>query len=161
MTVQQWQAKVIERAAEALAVWVETTPEDKLGWIPPMEGSVGVRTIYQQIEEIAGLNSAMAGLLRGESRDPAAEEKGGGTIDSRAAALTKLNETTAELVVAVRDMPDSAFSTMYDTGWAKLSGAVLIELAANNMMYHGGQINYVQMLSGDKEFHFPDDFFTF
>jgi len=161
MTVQQWQARIIERGGEALAYWVETTPDDKLGWVPPLEGSVGIRTVYQQVEEISGINAAMAGLLRGETKDPAAEEKGDGSISSKAQAVERLNESARTLAAAVRDMPDSAFTQIYDTGWAKLSGAVLIELAANNMHYHAGQVNYVQMLAGDKEFHFPDSFFKF
>lgn len=161
MTVQQWQAKVIERAAEAVAVWLETTPEEKLGWIPLVEGSAGVRSILQQMEEVSGINFAMAGLLRGEARDPAAEEKDKGTITTGAQAVQQLKESARTLAAAVRDMPDSAFTQVYDTGWAKLSGAALIELAANNMIYHGGQINYVQMLAGDKEFHFPNSFFIF
>lgn len=161
MTVQQWQAKLIERAATALAVWVETTPEDKLAWIPPVEGAAGVRTVLQQVEEVVGINASMAGLLRGEKRDPAEEEKSAGGITTRTEAVERLKASATELASAIRDMPDSAFTQVYDTGWAKLPGAVLVELALNNMMYHGGQVNYVQMLAGDKEFHFPEDFFDF
>jgi hypothetical protein len=156
MTVQQWQSRIIERAAEALAYWVETTPEDKVDWTPPVEGSAGIRTILQQAEEIVGLNTALTRLLSGS-----APEKSERKLSSRAEAAQALRESATALAAVVRDMPDSAFTQEYDTGWAKLSGAVLIELAANNMHYHGGQVNYVQMLAGDKEFHFPDSFFTF
>jgi hypothetical protein len=161
MTVQQWQAKLIERAAQALAVWVETTPEDKLTWIPAVEGTAGMRSVLQQCDEIVGLNTAMAGLLRGQQQDLAAAEQSAGGLTTAAQAVAKLTETSANLAAAVRDMPDSAFTQVYYTGWAKLPGSVLLELALNNMMYHGGQMNYVQMLAGDKEFHFPEDFFTF
>ena len=33
------------------------------------------------------------------------------------------------------------------------SGEVLIDMPYRNMTYHGGQINLIQLLLGDKEFH--------
>lgn len=161
MTVQEWQAKIIGRAAEAVGVWIETTPDDKLGWVPPVEGAAGIRTVYQQIEEMEGVNLGIAAQLSGQSAGEAGHGESDNSITSKAQAVQRLKASASRLAAVVRDMPDSAFVQTYDMGFAKMSGAVMIELAANNMMYHGGQINYLQMLAGDKEFHFPDSFFTF
>ena len=34
-------------------------------------------------------------------------------------------------------------------------GEVLIDIPTRNMAYHGGQINFLQLLLGDKESHIP------
>ena len=39
MTVYEFQARVIERAAQGLAYWVGATEPDKRNWKPAVEGS--------------------------------------------------------------------------------------------------------------------------
>jgi hypothetical protein len=160
LNAQEWQAGVIERSAEAVAHWVATTPEDKLNWIPEVEGCQGVRTAYQQIEEMVGVNYGMAALLSGTPKNVDGDSESKVTIDSPQAAVESLKASAAAVAGVVRGLSDEALSTVYDAGFAKLKGSTIMELCAGNMMYHGGQVNYIQMLCGDKEFHVPDTFFA-
>src|SRR5438105_937014 len=70
MTVLEWQADIIEKAAQRLAFWVTTTPEDKLQWCPTVDENSCARCIIDQIDECIRVNKGFAALLRGETAPP-------------------------------------------------------------------------------------------
>src|SRR5438876_9564767 len=113
MNAQEWQAGVIERSAVAVAHWVETTPEEKLSRIPEIDGCQGVRTGYQQVEELVGINFAMAALLQGTPRNADGEAEDKGSITTPQAAVDGLKTSAAALAAVVRELPDEALDTVY------------------------------------------------
>ncbi len=60
-----------------------------------------------------------------------------------------------QLADAVRGLDDAAFSREYQTPFGAMKGSDLARIAMANMYYHGGQLNFIQLLYGDKEFRFP------
>src|ERR1044072_1511125 len=151
-TIYEWQAGEIEGAAKAMAHWVSTTPEEKLSWKPKAEGGEGEgRDIYDQVFECAQVNRRFANTLKGV---PNGEWVADSTYKSSAEATDDLKASAAELASVVRELDDEALARQYTTGMGPMPGSLCISIALGNMYYHGGQINLIQMMLGDKEFHF-------
>jgi hypothetical protein len=148
MTVFEFQAQTIESNAEGFAHFIATTPEDKRDWRPMLEGSAQTRSVLELTSECVLFNRAFAALLRGEepSLDPPALEDG-------ADAQQQLLASARELASVVRGMDDAALERTYPTPFGPMPGAAMIEIPVRNMAYHGGQINLIQILLGDAEFH--------
>lgn len=156
MTVCEFQARRIERLAQALAHFIATTQEHKLDWHPEATPGITGRSVYEQISECAAVNCYVAALLRGETpqqtsirSDP--PMKFTGSID----AEKRLTESARELADAVRALKPEDLPLPFPHWRGPISGEILIEMPYRNMAYHAGQINYIQTLYGDTEFHLP------
>ena len=155
MTVQEFQARKFERIAKTLAHFVATTPEDKLDWCPCIDENSCTRSVMDQIAECIACNRMVAAIICGGQ----AEMGGDAPITDAKAAQEELLASARELAAVVRAMPDEALWKTFSMPRASMTGEVLIDLAHRNMAYHGGQINFIQLLLGDKEFHqHPDAF---
>ena len=155
MTVQEFQARKFERIAKTVAHFVATTPEDKLDWRPSVDENSCTRSTLDQISECIACNRMIASIICGEQ----AEMGDDVPITDAQTAQAELIASARELAAVVRAMPDEALSKTFSMSRASMTGEVLIDLAHRNMAYHGGQINFIQLLLGDKEFHqHPDAF---
>lgn len=151
----EWQAEKIEEAARNLAFWVSATPEDRLSWQPKAEGLETVaRTIYDQIHECSQVNRRFANVLRGIENGPWTENP---PYFCSSEAESDLKASATELATVVKGLDDDSLDRDYPTGKRSMKGSFMISLALNNMYYHGGQVNLIQMLLGDGEFRFPTD----
>jgi hypothetical protein len=155
MTVQEFQAKRTERIAEALAHFVATTREDRLNWEPPADGEGETRGVLEQVEECIIVNGLYAGLLRGEAVDrEAAREKRLNFVDVTDASA-QLTASGREVAEAIRALSDGDLTREFPFWRGPVRGENLIEMPYRNMCYHCGQVNFIQTLYGDQEFHVP------
>ncbi|MDQ2732735.1 MAG: DinB family protein [Armatimonadota bacterium] len=151
MTVFEWQAKIIEGAAAGVVHWMGTTRPDRLDWCPSAEADSNTRSVIQVVQECVGANRRIASLLRGDEQPPADAEP-----SSKSQELgEQLTRSAHELAEVVRSLDDSVLGRIYQGPRGPMPGAFLIQVPAFNMMYHSGQINYIQRLYGDIEFSFP------
>lgn len=154
-TVYEWHAQQVEAAAKNLAYWMTTTPEDKLSWCPKAEGQPGEgRCIYDQIHECAQVNRRIATLLTGGTPGDWVKDW---SYKSSQEAADDLKASASEFASVIRGLDDGALNRVYKTGMGDMTGALCLEIALGNMYYHGGQINLIQLLLGDTEFHFPKE----
>ena len=154
MTVQEFQARKIERMAQTVAHFVATTSADRLTWCPAVGDESCTRSVLGQVAECIAVNRRFAALLSGV--EPPAEQP---AAEDGAAAQEALIASGQALAAAVRTLPDDALAKTYATPRGDLPGEVVIDLPYRNMAYHGGQINFIQLLLGDKEFHLPPQAF--
>ena len=147
MTVQEFQARKTERIAIAVSHYVATTPADKLDWRPCTGEESCTRSVLEVASECVACNRMIAGILGGEHCEESVK------ITDAATADAELRKSAAEVAAAIRALPDEALDRKYQTLNMTLSGEVLIDMPYRNMTYHGGQINMIQLLLGDKEFH--------
>jgi hypothetical protein len=147
MTVQEFQARKTERIAIAVAHYIATTPADKLDWCPATGEESCTRSVLDQASECVACNRMVAGLLGCEDCPESV------TVTDAASAQSELRKSAAEVAAVIRALPDEALSRNYLMQTMTLSGEVLIDIPYRNMTYHGGQINLIQLLLGDKEFH--------
>lgn len=153
MSVYEWHAYLVERAAGMLAHFLSVTKSERLDWRPSVDGHMG-RDALDQASECIRVNNFIALLLRGEEPTAATDEPA--HADRVCAEVLASGENLAS---AIRGLEDGALERLYPARFGPTPGKVLLELAHANMHYHIGQINYIQSLYGDKDFHVPPGFF--
>jgi hypothetical protein len=155
MTVQEYVARQTERMAESLAHFIGSTKEDRLNWQPPSEGSEPCRSAYQQIGECVQVNRRLAMLLRGEPMPSGPPQTAEIPFAGPQEAQEQLRASAKEMADAIRALPDDGLAREFPHPRGVMRGENFILTAYRNMAYHAGQINYIQTLYGDAEFHLP------
>lgn len=159
MNAQEYMAEQVEKMGPILAHYIATTAPDKLNWQPSVEGSAPTRSVLEQIGECIAVNRFMAAMLRGEDVKPPV---GGWQVPNFADAQDAQNQlidSTTQLADAIRKMNDDDLSRTFQMRRGPTSGKNLMMMAYRNMAYHGGQINFIQLLTGDEEFHMPPQWY--
>ena len=157
MTVFEFQARRVERISAALAHFISTTPEDRLSWeADGMDGAKG-RDIYSMASEIVVVNTLVAKSLAGTHTEPI---KPPGHIPAivfsgSTDAQDQIIESGKLLAAAFRNMTDVDLDRTYPHWTGPVRGEIWLEIPYRNMAYHAGQINFIQILLGDNEFHVP------
>ena len=155
LTVPEYMAEQTERTADSLAHFIGTTPEEKQTWKPTTEGAAGTRSALEQAAECAVVNRLIAGLLRGESLPMPDPNVPPLTFANGQEAQEALTSSAQELAAAIRGMSEEDLNRTYQHPRGQFLGRNLIMMCLRNMAYHAGQINLIQMLYGDTEFHVP------
>ena len=155
MHVPEYMAIQIERTADSLAYFIGTTHEDKLQWQPQTEGSAPTRSVLEQVAECVVVNRMIAAGLRGEVMPAPTGGVPALVLTNASEAQEQLRASGAELAAAVRSLTEADLEKMYQHPRGQFMGANLIMMPLRNMAYHAGQVNLIQMLAGDPEFHVP------
>ncbi len=153
MTVMQLAASRTQRAVNDLVAAARSTQPDKLEWIPMGEA----RTILDQLTECVIANIKWTNILRTRQYDnvsPEVWEQTTTACDTLPNILAKLQQSGTELVAAISGIPEEETGDEIPTPWGPYSLADCCLHAYWNMVYHEGQINYVQTLYGDTEEHY-------
>jgi hypothetical protein len=151
MTPQTLLADQIERIADSFAHFIQATKEDALGWRPEIPGSVGSRSVLEMAGECTAVNLRFRAKLVGDE-EPAVSEPELLSAEEATRAILTSAQTLAH---TVRGLSDEALGAEYFHKGKQISGTDLIVGAYRNMAYHSGQVNLIQMLKGDAEFHRP------
>ncbi len=154
MTLQDYVAEQTERVAAALADFAATTAPDRLHWEPTSEGGGQTRSVLNQITECIGVNFRFAALLRGE---PALDAPP--APQTAAEAQEQLTASAGALAATIRGLSEDALEALIDLPRGPLLTRNLMLAPYRNMAYHAGQINFIQTLAGDTEFHAPPTWF--
>ena len=154
MTIQHYIAEQTERVAAALADFVGTTDPTRLTWQPSVSENGQTRSVLDQMAECISVNFRFAALLRGETAPEAPSAP-----QSAADAQAQIVASAGALAAAIRGLTDDDLEKplALPRGSLPLSRAMLVPF--RNMAYHAGQINFIQMLAGDTEFHAPPTWF--
>ncbi len=155
MTVFEFQAGRIETTAELLAHALATTPPDKQDWRPTLPGAAPTRSALEQVGECVIVNRYFAALLRGESPEGNPLGQGVPVFALADDAGAELLASARELADAVRALPDDALQGTVAHWRGPLPVTRALDAPNRNMAYHAGQINFIQLLAGDSEYHLP------
>jgi hypothetical protein len=151
MTAQQFMSDHVNRMGHSMAHFIATTKPELLIWTQAAPSSEPTRTALQLVGECVNANRIFAALLRGES-----PEKPGDLHLSAESAQTEIVKSSTELAAAINYMNDEDFEKDFiHPVRGPLKGKILAMGAYRNMAYHAGQINFIQILGGDHEFHLP------
>ena len=159
MTVQEFMADQIVRIADSLASFLESTDPARVLWQPDPPGNAPARSALELAQECVTVNHYFAALLRGEAIEAPAGGFRGTPLADVADARRQLTESSAELAGAIRALDDAALAKTYSHWRGPVSGDKLIIGAYRNMAYHAGQVNLIQILGGDAEFHVPPSWY--
>jgi hypothetical protein len=114
------------------------------------------RCPYDFTYELVKLNGLMAGRLRGEIPG-----EGGGDeyitapaeFNNIETAIAGLQASVDDVLAAVEDLDDDGLEDTFEMWGRTWTKARLATLCALHLMYHDGQLNYVQTAGGDLAVH--------
>lgn len=157
MSFQKRVAKLTVSAGEALFQSARAMPEDRLTW----KAAGDPRTALDLLRECALTPQGLPALLESRGTEPAfmeeygrwvAESQAWTTVEQAEAAYRKNIEIALDAIRnASDDVLDKDFPVPFGAG--KLTGEQIVVMCYWNMVYHLGQINYIQTMYGDKEMH--------
>lgn len=128
-------------------------PDGKPSWNPMEEG----RSALDQVAECALIGESLPGIIANRKMpDFTAEMMEQFDRDKRSmdlqTATSRLREATAKLCEAIRATPDAdLLESMPFWGPEPWTVAAVLNFHNWNMVYHVGQVNYIQTLYGDKD----------
>lgn len=152
MTAQQFMAEHAERMGLSVAHFIASTDPTLLDQHLETKGTEPTRCILELVAECAAANRYFAALLNGGTHGQPTMPVFVNAEDASAEIIASANV----LADAIRSVHDEAFDQEYQH-WSRgpLTGKILMMGAYRNMAYHSGQINFIQILGGDPEFHAP------
>ena len=132
---------------------LKAIPEDKQSECP---GGCA-RTPLSLVVECAYLNGMIADYLQtGEMNrmPPDQREAHFASFDTQEKALAYLEQETQRYIAVVETLDESTLGEVSDQPLGRpMSRFAVAELPSIHMMYHDGQLNYIQTLYGDSEMH--------
>ena len=158
MTIAEWQAHQTVKAAKILSHFVESTPEDRRKWQPKADEASDVRSILEILGECIFANRRIRCYFLGE--EPPAPPANFDTFSSVAEGTEQLQDSAEAVAAEIAKLKSDDLMRMIKTHRGPLPAAVAMQLPLRNMTYHMGQINMIQLLYGDKEFHINAEFLT-
>ena len=152
-TVQQQAARLTRQAWDGLLRTAAFVPEDKREWVPLGKA----RTFHDFVAECAVMADWSAGFLQTGTFPPFDRE----AYERAKAELNTLDKIKSagepaieRLCAAIEAVPDSKLDESHQMPWGMaMTTGDLLFLGYWNMVYHWGQVNYIQMLLGDTEMH--------
>ena len=148
MTIKEYIIADAVKSFSNLLEGARKVPTDKLDWKPLDNG----RSTLDLVQECALCPLWVPGLLDKRAFDPSgfegfeAAKAGMPTLEACEAAGKANLETMKE---AINSFPDSEMDVRIDLPWGNYTLTEVMGFPAWNMIYHFGQINYVQTLYGD------------
>lgn len=158
MRLQDYLVRQTQKALGDLLRATDALPEDKRDWSP----DPGARSALNQLREIADSPRFFIPLIsKGampEFDDHARKEseKFRQEIQTYEAAKAAAMAMTAELCSHISDFPDEHLDrelTLPFGGGMVMTMAEILGLHQWNIVYHYGQVNYIQTMLGDKDMH--------
>ena len=153
MTVPQIAASRTQRAVQDLIAAARSTQSDKVTWVPLGEA----RTVLDQLTECVIANLKWRSILQTRRYADVSREVWEQIVaecTTLPATLARLEQSGAELIAAIMAVPDEDTADEIETPWGRYTLADCCLHAYWNMVYHEGQINYIQTLYGDMEEHY-------
>lgn len=140
-------------AAKYLSKLTREMPEERLGWAPLGEG----RSALHQVAECAVVADWVANVIERRSTDFLPKDlfgelnKEASSVQDVKEAVSRLIENTGRYVRLVKEFPDEELDNVVPMWTGDQPMWRVLNWHYRNMMYHIGQINYIQTLYGDKE----------
>ncbi len=153
MNAQQFTALHTRRIAESMVQFLRSTQQHRLAWRPPVQTGRAARSALEITAECVAVNIRYAVLLK-TGEDRLADEPIFAHADE---ACTALQNSAEELAQIIEALPDHFLQQTLQTLRGEVRADNAIIAPYRNMAYHCGQINLVQSLTGDSEFHVPSN----
>ncbi|MCB8933139.1 MAG: hypothetical protein M9921_00210 [Fimbriimonadaceae bacterium] len=158
MRFQDQAVRMTQRALDDICRAARAVPEDKREWVP----MGAARSVLDQMQEIAAAAPWFLPILR-ERKMPVFDAH----AKREAVRLRQTHATVEDCILAaqshtallcgvIESMEDEHLEEEIELpfgGGMKLSLADVCMLHHNNMQYHLGQINQIQLMLGDREMH--------
>jgi uncharacterized damage-inducible protein DinB len=158
MRYQDQVVKATHKALDDVCRAALAVPEEKASWKPMGEA----RSVLNQMQEIAVAGSWFLPLIR-DRKVPEFDRHAmresirlRESYDSVDKCVEAARTSTVELCQAIAEFPDTELEREMQLpfgGGMTMTMADILSMHSWNMIYHLGQINYIQLMLGDKDMH--------
>ena len=146
MTPQQTLSRLLTEGVPLFLNSVGAVPNDKLDWVP----TEGARTARQLITEVVMMPAYTALALVQRQVPEYGEFSERYKAMSVPELLRQLTVNTQQLSEAINAFPESEFDKTLTAPWGTWTYFQTMSYPYWNLMWHTGQINYIQTLYGDQ-----------
>ena len=141
----------LSRPGNLFAIDIENMTPEMLSACPGGKA----RCAYDLIFEVTEFNNFVA--KRASGQEATLDNDGWAVAPqefrSKETALGEFKASISALTSALRSASESSLSTPVDTPFGELPIIALAKIAPRHIMYHSGQLNYIQTIYGDDVFH--------
>jgi len=156
-TIDQAKADYL-RTKELLAHALATTPDDRLNWAPSATARTPIQLVAHSASAVKAIHSMLAGNTV-EFGNPVEADRGfrewERRFDTREQVLRLLEESSAAYIAWLDTLtPDHLQDTAtlpFGLGTAPV--AIGLTFAPNHLLVHKAQIDYIQTIYGDHDWH--------
>ncbi len=157
MSYQDRMVRSTSRAVETLFKNARAVPADKLEWQPMDQG----RTVLDQLQECSSSPRFYAMILE-EKKFPEISDEDRATMQAERKSWATIDDCekackayTDRFIAAVKNISDNELDTVIEIPGRDQEFTISDIVAAhcNHLLYHNGQINYMQTLYGDFDMH--------
>jgi hypothetical protein len=152
-TLQQQAARMTREAWEGLLRTAAFVPEDRRNWVP--QGKA--RTMHDFVAEcavIADWGASFFDTMEIAPFDLQAYERAKAELDTLDKIHSVGEAAITRLCQAIEAVPDAKLELSHSMPWGMtMTTADMLFMGYWNIVYHTGQVNYVQMMLGDTEMH--------
>ena len=129
---------------------VKAMPTEKLTWKPAPTS----RTVVDLLNEFISTIPGSADMLTARTMNPDFVSGFKEGVERTVAEYeSDIRAATKTLYAAMRAFPESDFTHKLSLPWGDMSFLDIMSYPYWNLMYHIGQINYIQTLYGDTDMH--------
>lgn len=129
---------------------LQALPDDAFGTVM---GGVA-RTVFDFTFEVANVNARVAASISGQTLPRPSDEEYkqmAAALDTKEKAIDAVRQSTEALMTAWMNLDD--INKEIPAFGGTRSCLSMVDLCAGHMMYHDGQLNFIQALRGDGEVH--------
>ena len=144
------------RAKDRLAKALNTTPDDKAGWSPSPTARTPIEVVAHAASGTMGIHAMMTGKM--EPVNPADMDSMSREIEkgftTKQQALDHLEKTSGEYVAWLDTLTAEQVAATVDSPFGSFPVASAITFPADHLRGHAAQIEYIQTIYGDRDWHF-------
>jgi hypothetical protein len=111
-------------------------------------------------QEVVAMCKGAINLLNGADTMDYSEAVASGInadVATRESAAEAVKAVGSELASAIQNASDETFAREITTPWGmQMSIGMTVNVCSSHIWYHDGQINYIQLISGDENVHWMD-----
>ena len=126
-------------------------PEEMLGFT-----SGKARSGFDFTSEVISVNKLVIGATKGvafPTERPEGWQRAPEASKSKEAIIGEFTASIEAVLKALREAPAERLEEIVETPLGAMPVARLAAIVPGHLMYHSGQLNYIQTLHGDDEFH--------
>jgi len=110
--------------------------------------------------EVSGMCLQVAAMLQGETPERPSEEQNqqrSRDLVKKEDGILAMKSAGQQLAETIASVPAEQMTAKFPMPWGEeFTGYQLANLAVNHILYHDGQLNFLQCLHGDQQMHWFD-----
>jgi hypothetical protein len=150
MNANTMMAAALKMNARMLAYAYEMTPEENRSWEPDAGKGHKGRSAKEQMDECVKTTNMIADMLDGKKPDFETPLPDTPLEEQLMQAADKAGEKLAAA-------PPEKMDEKVTASWGEVPLKQVCAFMVENLMYHCGQVSYIQTLYGDEKFHVPPE----